>query len=244
MSVRKEENERLKKQGAHLKKLMKQRGLDRNELLEILHEDYGRTLRPQSVTNYCAGRTQIKADTAADLADLFNVSVDYIIGKAEYASISEEFIADISEFLNENERSKKEMRAFRLLFNRYGLSCNPSYGYDLDDNGIMTVRFGKETMYCTEDLYNQMVRDCYSYIEMKVQRFKEDCEKYNTDPEMFELHGEMKRLRSLREKLEKREFIPDPSESTKERKEKKQKNTDLIKKSILQNKGLTDPDPK
>lgn len=60
---------------SRIKELRKERGMKQSELAKVLH------ISQQAIGSWETGRTIPGADTLNDLADIFNVTTDYLLGR-------------------------------------------------------------------------------------------------------------------------------------------------------------------
>ena len=108
-----------------LRKLREEKGLLQRELAEKLN------LSRVAITHYEQGKRFPEWDTLQKMADLFNVSVDYLLGRTEHkqghisdAKVKTETIAahrsddPMSELPEEARKSLEEFKEF--IFRKYG----------------------------------------------------------------------------------------------------------------------------
>lgn len=62
---------------SRIKELRKERGMKQSELAKVLH------ISQQAIGSWETGRTIPGADTLNDLADYFNVTADYLLGRPD-----------------------------------------------------------------------------------------------------------------------------------------------------------------
>lgn len=74
--------------GEKLLKIRKAKGLTQTELGEIIGRGYS------SISKYENGSQKPELDTVVELADILNVSIDYLVGKKEPSTISVDGLHD------------------------------------------------------------------------------------------------------------------------------------------------------
>lgn len=73
--------------GANISSAMKERGLNQTKLRDILNDKYHYNLSIGSMSHYMTGKRSIPHDLLCTMADVLNISMDYIYGKdSEQAS--------------------------------------------------------------------------------------------------------------------------------------------------------------
>lgn len=101
-----------------LRELMQQRGTKQKELADVIN------MRPQTVSLYTTGQSYPDVNTLTKIADYFNVSADYLLGRsnvrsrdtdvqavAKYTGLSNRAIANLHSGM-----SKEDIEIFNLLF--------------------------------------------------------------------------------------------------------------------------------
>lgn len=69
---------------SRIKELRKERGMKQSELAKVLH------ISQQAIGSWETGRTIPGADTLNDLADIFNVTTDYLLGRPNKQEIKKD----------------------------------------------------------------------------------------------------------------------------------------------------------
>jgi len=122
--------------------LRKSTGLTQQEIVNEINRRYkekngtdtGDMLTLKTYQNYEQGRNLPKLETICVIADIYGVSVDYLLGRTQYTSVSNELIG------NELHLSDRAIQGIRKInedtdqkINMYGMAY--SHGYNLTLNG-------------------------------------------------------------------------------------------------------------
>ena len=91
-----------------LKELRQSKGIPQSDFAPMFNITQG------TLSGWETGRYDISNDALVKLADFFNVSVDYLLGRPELASTNkEEYIDELTEMYNNLPEDKKEqVKAF------------------------------------------------------------------------------------------------------------------------------------
>lgn len=135
------------KTAERLLKLRLENGLTQKELAERVDTS------PQNIDLYESGKRKINVEILGKIADVFNVSVDYLLGRTEIATMNEDIKAvckftglseNAAKLLNIETKSDDMRKVINFIIVRSGLQYTLKNFFTAPDGDIEIIRITKD----------------------------------------------------------------------------------------------------